>query len=563
LSNVLEIIPLGGIGEFGMNCTLLRFGDEMIVVDAGMGFPEESVYGVDVSIPDFEILEEFRDEITAVILTHGHEDHLGALPYILKKFNVPVYASRFTLGLAEYKLDEHGILGDVMLHRVEPRDVVTIGSFTIEFIRASHSLIDCFHLAIKTPVGTIIHTGDYKVDETPVIGEPIDLRSLRRYGQEGVLALLSDSTNATVPGRTPSERAVIPAFEEIFAEAKGRIIVAAFASSIHRLQIVFDVAQQFSRRVCVLGRSMQKNIEIAERLGYLDIHDGMLVGVKETKQLDDSEIVFLVTGSQAEPRAALYQMATQMYKGLTIEEGDTVVLSARIIPGNERAISKLIGFIYKRGANIIEEKRRLIHVSGHASQEDIRIMTEAVRPKFVVPIHGEYRMLFRHKEFVKNHLGYAEENIILIENGDVLELDGERAAVVDHREIKRTFIDDSGFEEIEFETVRERKKMAYEGMITLIVNINSQTGELETPATIVAQGVRGLDSSNGDPVTTNGSRQLMKDAQRVVAASIAGASKKTFEDESLLKEHVRVELKRFIQKETGAKPVIVPVIQQI
>jgi ribonuclease J len=553
VSNVLEIIPLGGIGEFGMNCTLLRFGDEMIVVDAGMGFPEESVYGVDVSIPDFDVLEEYRDEITAIILTHGHEDHLGALPYILKKFNVPVYASRFTLGLAESKLNEHGLLGDVLLHRVEPRDVVTLGSFTIEFIRASHSLIDCFHLAIKTPVGTIIHTGDYKVDETPVIGEPIDLRSLRRYGQEGVLALLSDSTNATVPGRTPSERAVIPAFEEIFAEARGRIIVAAFASSIHRLQIVLDCAQKFDRKVCVMGRSMQKNVEIAERLGYLDVADGLLIGLNDTKHYSDHEIVFLVTGSQAEPRAALYQMATQVYKGITIEESDTVVLSARIIPGNERAISKLIGFIYKRGANIIEEKRRLIHVSGHASQEDIRIMTEAVRPKFVVPIHGEYRMLFRHKEFVKNHLGFAEENIVLIENGDVLELDGERAAVIDKREIKRTFIDDSGFEEIEYETVRERKKMAYEGMITLVLTINGETGELHRPPQIVAQGVRGFESTNGST----------KGAQQVVAAALAGASRKTLADESLLKEHIRVELKRFIQKETGARPVIVPVIQQI
>src|SRR5437764_8213389 len=283
-----------------MNCTLLRFGDEMIVVDAGMGFPEESVYGVDVCIPDFEILEQYRDYITAIVLTHGHEDHLGALPYILKKFNVPVYASRFTLGLAESKLDEHGILGDVMLHRVEPRDVVTIGPFAIEFIRASHSLIDCFSLAIKTPVGTIIHTGDYKVDETPVIGEPIDLRTLRRYGQEGVLALLSDSTNATVPGRTPSERAVIPAFEEIFAEAKGRIIVAAFASSMHGLQIVFDVAQHFDRQVCVLGRSMQKNVEIADRLGYLDIPDGLLVSLNQTKQMSDREVELLVTGSQGE-----------------------------------------------------------------------------------------------------------------------------------------------------------------------------------------------------------------------------------------------------------------------
>jgi ribonuclease J len=553
VSNVLEIIPLGGIGEFGMNCTLLRFGDEMLVLDAGMGFPEESTYGVDVCIPDFEILEQYRDDITAIVLTHGHEDHIGALPYILKKFNVPVYASHFTLGLAESKLHEHGLLNDVLLHRVEPRDVVTIGSFTIEFIRASHSLVDCFHLAIKTPVGTIVHTGDYKVDETPVIGEAIDLRTLRRYGQEGVLALLSDSTNATVPGRTPSERAVIPAFEEIFAEAKARIIVAAFSSSIHRIQIVLDCAQKFDRKVCVMGRSMQKNVEIAERLGYLDIPDGLLISANETKHYADHEVVFLVTGSQAEPRAALYQMATQIYKGLTIEETDTVVLSARIIPGNERAISKLIGFIYKRGANIIEEKRRLIHVSGHASQEDIRIMTEAVRPKFVVPIHGEYRMLFRHKEFVKNHLGYPEDQIVLIENGDVLELDGERAAIVGKREIKRTFIDDSGFEEIEYETVRERKKMAYEGMITLVIVINSQTGQLEAPPQIVAQGVRGFESTNG----------FTKEAQQTVAAAVAGASRQTFEDESLLKEHVRVELKRFIQKQTGARPVIVPVIQQI
>src|SRR5437773_2585875 len=490
MSNVLEIMPLGGIGEFGMNCTLLRCGDEMIVVDAGMGFPEESVYGVDVSIPDFGTLEEYRNDITAIVLTHGHEDHLGALPYILKRFNVPVYASHFTLGLAEYKLNEHGILGDVLLHRVEPRDVVTIGSFTIEFIRASHSLIDCFHLAIKTPVGTIVHTGDYKVDETPVIGEPIDLRSLRRYGQEGVLALLSDSTNATVPGRTPSERAVIPAFEEIFAEAQGRIIVAAFASSIHRLQIVFDVAQQFNRKVCVLGRSMQKNVEIADRLGYLDIHDGMLIGVNETKHLDDSEIVFLVTGSQAEPRAALYQMATQMYRGLTIEESDTVVLSARIIPGNERAISRLIGHLYKRGANIIEEKRRLIHVSGHASQEDIKIMVESVRAKYVVPIHGEYRMLFRQKEYIKNHVeGYTDDNIILIENGDVLEIDEFAAKVVDKHELHKTFIDEESAGEIEYDVVRERKKLAYGGAISLVVTVEKGTHELIGEPQITFQGV--------------------------------------------------------------------------
>ncbi|HEY0007075.1 MAG TPA: ribonuclease J [Pyrinomonadaceae bacterium] len=553
MGNVLEIVPLGGVGEFGMNCMAVRFEDEMIILDAGMGFPEETAYGVDVSVPDFDFLEEYRDNITAIILTHGHEDHLGALPYILKKFNVPVYCSHFTAGLAESKLEEHDLLGDTLLHRVEPRQTVELGPFKIEFIRVSHSLVDCFSLAITTPVGTIIHTGDYKVDETPVIGEPIDLRTFRRYGQEGVLALLSDSTNATVPGRTPSERAVIPAFEEIFAEATGRIIVAAFASSIHRLQIVLDVAQQFDRKVCVLGRSMLKNIEIAERLGYLDVPDNLFVSLNDTKRMADSEVVFLVTGSQGESRAALSQMAMQSYKGMTIEEGDTVVLSARIIPGNERAISRMIGAIYKRGANIIEEKRRLIHVSGHASQEDIRIMTEAVRPKYVVPIHGEYRMLFRHKEFIKNHLDYAEENIILIENGDVLELDGESARVVNKHEIGRTFIDDSGFEEITSETVRERRQIAYDGMVTLIVTLNAETGELQMPPEIVARGVRGMDGADG----------FKKAALRIVTEAVANAPRTELDDTSLLKEHVRLELKRFIQKQTGARPVIAPVVVQV
>src|SRR6201988_1691124 len=554
MASVLEIVPLGGIGEFGMNCMAVRYGDEMLILDAGMGVPEETAYGVDVSIPNFNFLDEYRAAISAIVLTHGHEDHLGALPYLLKKFNVPVYCSHFTAGLAESKLDDHELLGDVLLHRVEPRDVINVGVFSIEFIRVSNSLVDCFSLAITTPVGIIIHTGDYKVDETPVIGEPIDLRSFRRYGQDGVLALLSDSTNATVPGRTPSERAVIPAFEEIFSEAKGRIIVAAFASSIHRLQIVLDVAQQFNRHVCVLGRSMHKNVEVAERLGYLDIPDGLLVSLNDAKLMRRNEVVFLVTGSQGESRAALSQMATQSYKGLMVEEGDTVVLSARIIPGNERLISRMIGFIYKRGANIIEEKRRLVHVSGHASQEDIRIMTEAVRPKFVVPIHGEYRMLFRHKEFVKNHLGYKEENIILIENGDVLELDGERAAVIYKREIGRTVIDESGFKEIESETVRERKQLAYEGAVTVVVTVDEETGALDGEPKIRARGVRGLGTGNGF------GNYLLEDAKRVVSSAVTGASRQTLADETLLKEHVRVELKSFNQNQTGTKPVITPVV---
>ncbi|MFM8441390.1 MAG: ribonuclease J, partial [Acidobacteriota bacterium] len=418
----LEIIPLGGIGEFGMNCMGLRVSGEMILIDAGMGFPEETPYGVDISIPNFDFLDELKDEIAAIILTHGHEDHIGALPYLLKKFNVPVFASRFTAALAERRLEEHRMLGEVLLHRVKPNDVSEVGPFKIEFIHASHSLVDCFSLAIHTPLGTLVHTGDYKIDDTPVIGRPYDLEALRRIGDAGVLALLGDSTNATVEGRTPSEKAVVPAFEEIFDQAPGRLFISTFSSSIHRLQIIFDLAYEFGRKVCVLGRSMQRNVEIAEELGVLQIPDGVVTDLGPARAMDDSEIVYLVTGSQGEMRAALWNLATGIYKGLEIYKGDTVVLSARIIPGNEKSISRLIGNLYKRGANIIEEKRRLIHVSGHASQEDIRIMTETCRPRFVVPIHGEYRMLFRHKEFVKNHVpGFDDDNIILIENGDVLE----------------------------------------------------------------------------------------------------------------------------------------------
>ncbi|MDT5158295.1 MAG: ribonuclease [Acidobacteriota bacterium] len=556
VSNVIEIIPLGGVGEFGSNCMAVRYGEDMILVDVGMGFPAESAYGVDVEVPDFDFLEEYRENILAVVITHGHEDHIGALPYVLKKFNVPVYASHFTMGLIESKLDEHDLLSDVLLHRVEPRDRVQIGEFLVEFIRVSHSLIDCFALAINTPIGTIIHTGDYKVDETPVIGEPIDLRTLRRYGQEGVLALTSDSTNATVPGRTPSERAVIPDFEEIFSEAEGRIFVAAFASSIHRLQIVIDVAQQFDRKVCVLGRSMVKNVEIAERLGYLDLHEGMLVSLQQAKKLHDDEIVYLITGSQGEPRAALSQLSSQTYKGLTISEGDTVILSARIIPGNERSISKLIGQIYKRGAAIIDEKRRLIHVSGHASQEDIRIMTEAVRPKFVVPVHGEYRMLYRHKEFLKNHCDFPADNIILIENGDVLVLDADHASVVEKREVGRTFIGESRFDEIDGEVIRERRQLAFDGVVTPVITIDEESGELEGEPEVVTRGVNGLDG-NGN------SAAFLREMESLVAKTVNAATRDERRDSTVLKERVRQELKRFIQKQTGTRPVIMPVVVQI
>lgn len=550
----IEIIPLGGIGEFGMNCMGIRTGGEMIIVDAGMGFPEETPFGIDISIPNFSFLDEYRDELTALILTHGHEDHIGALPFLLKKFNIPVYLSEFTHGLAVRKLEEHKMLDEVLLHRVKPNDVSEIGEFTVQYIHASHSLVDCFSLAIKTPLGTLIHTGDYKIDETPVIGKPYDLEALRKIGDEGVLALLSDSTNATVAGRTPSERDVIPAFEEIFASAEGRIFVSTFSSSMHRLQIVFDVAHEFGKKVCVLGRSMMKNVEIAEELGLLKIPHETMVGLGESRAFRDDDIVYLVTGSQGESRAVLWNLATGSYKGMQIEKGDTVVLSARIIPGNEKNISRLIGNLYKRGANIIEERRRLIHVSGHASQEDIKIMVETARPKFVVPIHGEYRMLFRHKEFIKNHIeGYTDDNVILIENGDVLEFDETGARVIEKHELNRTFIDEESLGEIEYDIIRERKKLAYGGAISLVVKIDKSKQQLAGEPQISYQGVAGIDLTNG----------FTEEARKSVAAAISAMTPQEIADKHWLQENVRIHLKRFLQKETGTKPVIVTTIVEV
>ncbi len=552
--NKIEIIPLGGIGEFGMNCMGIRYGDEMIVVDAGMGFPEETPYGVDISIPNFDFLEEYRDDLTALVLTHGHEDHVGALAYILKKYNLPVYGSQFTLALAEKRLEEFRMLDDVLLHRVKADDVIEIGNFKVGFIHASHSLVDCFSLAITTPIGTLIHTGDYKIDDTPVIGKPYDLDTLRKYGDKGVLALLADSTNATVPGRTPSEQAVIPAFREIFEETPGRLFVATFSSSIHRLQIIFDLAHEYGRKVCVLGRSMQKNVEIADEQGLLKIAHGGMISMGEARALDDDAICYLVTGSQGENRAALWNMATSTYKGLEVEKGDTVVLSARMIPGNEKNISRLIGHLYKRGANIIEEKRRLVHVSGHASQEDIKIMVETARPKYLVPIHGEYRMLFRHKEYVKNHVaGYSDDNIVLIENGDVLELDEFGARVVAKHDLHKTFIDEESMGEIRYDVVRERKKLAYGGAISLVVMIDKATHKIAGEPQITFQGVAGLEPTNG----------FAAEARKAISEAIAEMKQAQIADKTVFKENLRIHLKRFVQKEIHSKPVIVTTIVEV
>ncbi|HZS46716.1 MAG TPA: ribonuclease J [Blastocatellia bacterium] len=552
MSGKLEIIPLGGLGEFGMNITALRYGDEMILIDAGMAFPDESLLGVDIIVPDMTFLEDNRHQLLAIVLTHVHEDHIGALPYILKTVNVPVYGTRFTMAMVEHKLNEHQILGDSLTHITEAGETIHLGPFDIEFIRVSHSTTDCVCLAIETPVGIIIHTADFKVDMTPVNGDPIDLDRLREYGDRGVLALLSDSTNSERPGRTQSERDVIPAFEDIFDSAPGRIIVSCFSSSIHRIQIVLDLARDYGRKVAILGRSLIRNLEIADSLRQLNVEPEMLITTTDVKRMPDERVTILATGCQGEPMAVLSRLAVDSYKGIGIEPSDTVVMSARFIPGNERVISRMMGHIFKKGARIVDNSVARVHVSGHASQEDLRIMFEAVRPKFVIPIHGEYRQLYRHKDYIHS-LGFPLDDIIMAESGDVIAVDETSASVVARVFVGRTFIDESGFGKVEDAIIRDRKHLAYDGFVLPIVAINPSTGNLVSEPEIITRGF--ITTENGDNILTR--------ARDLVAQTIEKSDHEERIDFSVIKEKIRIELKRFIQKETQRRPMIIPVVVEI
>jgi ribonuclease J len=548
----LEIIPLGGVGHFGMNMMAMRAGGEAIIIDAGMGFPEEDLPGVDIVIPDFSFIEEYRDEITAIVLTHGHEDHIGAVPFLLKEINVPVYGTHLTLALLGNKLEEHGLSETVQLHSIEPRDSVDLGAFEVEWIHVSHSLTACTAVAITTPVGVVIHSGDFKIDDTPVVGPSIDLERLTEYGDRGVLALLADSTNAERPGRTLSERAVIPAFEEIFERATGRILVSCFTSSVHRVQIVLDMARDFGRNVALLGRSMVRNVETADSLRQLDAPDGMFITPAQARQMDDDRLVLLAAGCQGDPMSAMTKLATDQHKNLSVGEGDLVVLSARNIPGNERAISRLISHCYKRGAQVIDSSIARIHVSGHGSQGDLKILIEATRPKFLVPIHGEYRQLYRHKEWAST-LGIVEPgNIVIIENGDVLELDESSARITAKEFVGRTFIDGT-YGEVEDIVVRDRKHLAYDGIVVPIVAINPTSGEVEADPEIVTRGFVHEEDPDG----------IIVELKQLIEDTINSASHEERIDCAVIKEKIRLELKRFIQKGTGRRPMIIPVVIEV
>ena len=549
----LFAIPLGGLGEFGMNMMVLRFGDDIIVIDAGMMFPESELLGVDLVIPDITYLKQNRQHVRAIVLTHGHEDHIGALQYILRDLNVPIYGTRFTLALVKKRLQEAGLLDSTTLREVLPGGrLVEIGPFEIEFIPVTHSTVDCVALAIRTPVGVIIHTGDFKIDQTPVDGAPFDLHAFARYGHEGVLALFSDSTNVERPGFTPSERAIVPRIEELCRSAPRRVILSCFASSIHRIQQVIDVASRVGRKVAFVGRSMVDNVEIAHSLELLRIPDGMVVRPQDIRSFDPKRIIILASGSQAEPMSSLSRIAVDNHRFVSVDENDSVILSARIIPGNEKAIFRMLDHMFRRRALVYyDNSGGTIHVSGHASQEEQKLVLQLVKPRYFIPVHGEYRHLFRHAALA-HQIGSVSQEILLVEDGQCIEFNEDGAFRRDPVAAGRVLVDSGSLEEIEEAVVRDRKHLSEDGVVVTIIAIDKHTGRLESQPEIVT---RGMFSDNGT--------ELIAGARAVVLKTVEQSNAEEKSDWSVIKEKIRIDLKRYINKHTSKRPLILPVILEV
>jgi ribonuclease J len=551
----LWAIPLGGLGEFGMNMLALRSGDDIIVIDAGLMFPEQELLGVDIVIPDITYLKQNKRMVRAIVLTHAHEDHIGAIPYILRDLNVPVYGTQFTLALVRKRLEEHGLLDDATLREVAPGQIIRIEPFQIEFLHVTHSTIDCVALAIRTPVGVIIHTGDFKIDPTPVDGKPFDLHAFARYGQEGVLALFSDSTNVERPGFTPSERAVVVRLEELFRAAPEKVVVSCFSSSVHRIQQVIDIARVVGRKIGIVGRSMVNNIEIAHGLGKLRIPDGSVVRPQDIRTFDPKKLVVLASGTQAEPMSALSRIAVDNHRLLSIAENDTVILSARLIPGNEKAIFRMIDHLFRRRVLVYYEGGRAapIHVSGHASQEEMKILLQLVRPKYFVPVHGEYRQLFRHAALAEQ-VGAVSGQIFLMESGQPIEFTADGGAY--RREpvtAGRVMVDSGSLEEIQDVVIRDRQHLAEDGVVVTIIAIDKHTGRIETPPEIVTRGF--LPNEDG--------QEILARAREVILKTIEQSTPEEKTDWSVIKEKIRVDLKRYLNKQTAKRPLILPVILEV
>ncbi len=546
-------IPLGGLGEFGMNMLALRYGNDMIVIDAGMMFPEAELLGVDIVIPDITYLKQNRSAVRAIILTHGHEDHIGALPYILRDLGAPVYGTRFTLALVRKRLEEHGLLEQAVLREVVPGRKVEIGPFEIGFIYVTHSTIDCVALAVRTPLGVVMHSGDFKMDPTPTDLRPFDLHAFARYGQEGVLALFSDSTNVERPGYTPSERAVWPRIEELCRAAPRKVLVSCFASSIHRIQQVVEIAGTVGRKVGFVGRSMVDNVEIAHGLDCLRIPDGMVVRPQDLKSFDPRKLVVLISGSQAEPMSSLSRVAVDNHRLLSVDEQDTVILSARIIPGNEKAIFRMLDHMFRRRALVYYENGGgVIHVSGHASQEEQKLLLNLVRPRYFIPIHGEYRQLFRHAALA-HQVGAVSGEVLLLEDGQPIEFTAEGAFRREPIPAGRVCVDSGSLEEIEEVVIRDRQHLAEDGVVVPIIAIDKHTGLIETLPEIVTRGF--LASEDG--------HELMAGARDVILRTIEQSNPEEKTDWSVIKEKIRVDLKRYLNKQTSKRPLILPVILEV
>jgi len=549
----LKLIPLGGLGEFGMNCMVLRWQDDMIVIDAGLMFPEEELLGVDIVVPDISYLTENRDKVRAILLTHGHEDHIGGLPWILSELNVPVYGTEFTLAYVEGKLEEHRLLDEADLNEMLPGRRFTLGPFSIMPIRVTHSLVDCVALAIHTPVGVVLHTGDFKVDLSPPDGRPFDLHAFAELGKQGFLALLQDSTNVDRHGYTPSERAVRPRLDEIFAQAKKKLFFSCFSSSIHRIRLAMELAHQHGRKVAIIGRSLDNSTEIAQDLGYLDLPQGLIINPGHIKDHPADKLCIMISGTQGEPMSALSRAAVNNHKFAHIDAGDTVLMSSRVIPGNEKSIYRVIDHLERRDAKVIYDDGAsgLIHVSGHGSQEELRLMINLVRPKFFIPVHGDYRHLKRHVELAGS-MGVVEKTILL-EDGDILELDKTSATKTGKVTVGRVCIDSGGASNdvVGDLVIRDRKHLSEDGIVLPIIAIDKRTGLLENAPEIVMRGMAVAEEG------------LIPEARQIVQRTLDNSSPEEKADYGVIKEKIRTDLKRYIQKSTSRRPLIMPVILEI
>ncbi len=551
-SETLKIIPLGGLGEFGMNCMAVRWKDDIIVIDAGLMFPEDELLGVDIVVPDITYLLENREHVRAILLTHAHEDHIGGLPRILSQLNVPVYGTEFTLTYVEGKLEEHKLLDDADLIEMLPGESFDLGPFRISPIRVTHSLVDCVALAIRTPAGTIVHTGDFKIDLASPDGKPFDLHAFAELGKEGVLLLLQDSTNVDRPGYTPGELAVRPRLDEIFARTEKRLFFSCFSSSIHRIKLAMDLAHKHGRKVALIGRSMDNSTEIAQDLGYIDPPPGLLIHSGQLRDMPPEKVCILISGTQGEPMSALSRAAVDNHKHAKIEAGDTVLFSSRVIPGNEKAIYNVIDHLYRRKAKVIHDDGRsgLIHVSGHASQEELRLMINLLRPKFFVPVHGDYRHLTQHVE-VAMGTGIPEK-AVLIEDGEVLEVTPLTAEMTGKVPSGRVLIDSgSNSDVVEELIIRDRKHLSEAGLVLAIITIDKMTGRQQGPPEIVTRGFTANEQGMGE------------ESRRIIARTLEDSSIEERRDWMLMKEKIRSDLKRYIQKSTGRRPMILPVILEI